>query len=95
MDNEWRPIGRLDPLRNGPTFHYSPPALSRVRYWEEQKEPAASTARPEKNEVLLLGVPSKHSMKVSPNEVAEQRPINRRSYAVPQVNVMSSLLVSN
>uniref|UniRef100_A0A0K8WLA3 Zonadhesin n=2 Tax=Bactrocera latifrons TaxID=174628 RepID=A0A0K8WLA3_BACLA len=33
--NEWRPVGRGDPLKNDPTFDYSPPTLEHVRYWAE------------------------------------------------------------
>ncbi|XP_058980736.1 mucin-2 [Musca domestica] len=71
-NNEWRPVGRGDPLKNDPTFDYSPPTLDRVRYWadpdkdkEKTEEAAASSnvidaklkkANPGKNEILLLGV---------------------------------------
>ncbi|XP_061399289.1 mucin-2 [Musca vetustissima] len=70
-NNEWRPVGRGDPLKNDPTFDYSPPTLDRVRYWadpdkdkENQQEDVATNvidaklkkANPGKNEILLLGV---------------------------------------
>ncbi|XP_075152324.1 uncharacterized protein LOC142226290 [Haematobia irritans] len=68
--NEWRPVGRGDPLKNDPTFDYSPPTLDRVRYWadpdkdkEKFDEATANIldaklkkANPGKNEILLLGV---------------------------------------
>ncbi|XP_073822214.1 uncharacterized protein [Musca autumnalis] len=69
-NNEWRPVGRGDPLKNDPTFDYSPPTLDRVRYWadpdkdKEKSEDVATNvidaklkkANPGKNEILLLGV---------------------------------------
>ncbi|TMW49841.1 hypothetical protein DOY81_005081 [Sarcophaga bullata] len=69
-NNEWRPVGRGDPLKNDPTFDYSPPTLDRVRYWadpdkdkEKVEEVSAALvdaklkkANPGKNEILLLGV---------------------------------------
>lgn len=69
-NNEWRPVGRGDPLKNDPTFDYSPPTLDRVRYWadtdkEKEKPEEISAAlidaklkkaNPGKNEILLLGV---------------------------------------
>lgn len=30
---EWTPIGRGDPLKNDPTFDYSPPMVGKVKYW--------------------------------------------------------------
>lgn len=69
--NEWRPVGRGDPLKNDPTFDYSPPTLDRVRYWadpdkdnkDKTDEASANVidaklkkANPGKNEILLLGV---------------------------------------
>ncbi|KFB49634.1 AGAP007738-PA-like protein [Anopheles sinensis] len=54
--NEWLPVGRGDPLKNDPTYDYSPPVLDRVRYWSEgSKDKSAG------NDILLLGVPSKKS----------------------------------
>uniref|UniRef100_A0A1B0CZB6 Uncharacterized protein n=1 Tax=Phlebotomus papatasi TaxID=29031 RepID=A0A1B0CZB6_PHLPP len=50
--NEWMPVGRGDPLKNDPTYDYSPPFLERVRYWESGKQEKSG-------EILLLGVPSK------------------------------------
>ncbi len=31
--DEWTPLGRGDPLKNDPTFDYSPPMVSKVKYW--------------------------------------------------------------
>lgn len=39
---EWKPLGRGDPLKNDPTFDYLPPVLDRVLYW---KSPPAATNR--------------------------------------------------
>ncbi|KAI8119958.1 hypothetical protein CVS40_8706 [Lucilia cuprina] len=69
-NNEWRPVGRGDPLKNDPTFDYSPPTLDRVRYWADSDKEKDKTeevsaalvdaklkkANPGKNEILLLGV---------------------------------------
>ncbi|GAB0098457.1 hypothetical protein DMENIID0001_141940 [Sergentomyia squamirostris] len=52
--NEWMPVGRGDPLKNDPTYDYSPPFLERVRYWESGGGKQEKTG-----EILLLGVPSK------------------------------------
>lgn len=50
--NEWMPVGRRgDPLKNDPTYDYSPPVLDRVRYWESGKDKSG--------DILLLGVSSK------------------------------------
>lgn len=49
--NEWTPVGRGDPLKNDPTYDYSPPVLDRVRYWESGKDKSG--------DILLLGVSSK------------------------------------
>uniref|UniRef100_A0AAG5DAW7 Uncharacterized protein n=1 Tax=Anopheles atroparvus TaxID=41427 RepID=A0AAG5DAW7_ANOAO len=70
--NEWLPVGRGDPLKNDPTYDYSPPVLDRVRYWSEggSKEKAAG------NDILLLGVPSK---KVS-KDWNSVPPVARRNY---------------
>ncbi|KAL9923452.1 uncharacterized protein ACN2A1_001586 isoform 1-T3 [Glossina fuscipes fuscipes] len=69
-NNEWRPVGRGDPLRNDPTFDYSPPALERVRYWADTEKDLPKTeelaaaivdaklkkANLSKNDILLLGI---------------------------------------
>lgn len=31
--DEWTPLGRGDPLKNDPTFDYSPPMVGKVKYW--------------------------------------------------------------
>ncbi|XP_054743453.1 mucin-5AC [Anastrepha obliqua] len=41
--NEWRPVGRGDPLKNDPTFDYSPPTLEHVRYWAETTKDSSSS----------------------------------------------------
>uniref|UniRef100_A0A182TVY4 Uncharacterized protein n=1 Tax=Anopheles melas TaxID=34690 RepID=A0A182TVY4_9DIPT len=58
--NEWLPVGRGDPLKNDPTYDYSPPVLDRVRYWSDGAKDKSSG-----NDVLLLGVPSKKTIGVS------------------------------
>lgn len=50
--NEWMPVGRGDPLKNDPTYDYSPPVLDRVRYWD-------SGNKDKSGDILLLGVSSK------------------------------------
>ncbi|KAH1005305.1 hypothetical protein HUJ04_006316 [Dendroctonus ponderosae] len=62
--NQWKPLGRGDPLKNDPTFDYVPPALDRVHYWvdtEPHPQDASSSSRDpsHKSEILLLGVASK------------------------------------
>lgn len=54
------PVGRGDPLKNDPTFDYSPPVLDRVQYWGN------SNKSKEKKDILLLGVTSKRSHKKEP-----------------------------
>lgn len=65
MDYEqWKPLGRGDPLKNDPTYDYVPPVLDRVHYWID---PALRKPDPEitgehnqqKTEILVLGVTSK------------------------------------
>uniref|UniRef100_A0A182NTH7 Uncharacterized protein n=1 Tax=Anopheles dirus TaxID=7168 RepID=A0A182NTH7_9DIPT len=58
--NEWLPVGRGDPLKNDPTYDYSPPVLDRVRYWSDGTKDKTSG-----NDILLLGVPSKKTVGVS------------------------------
>lgn len=80
--NEWTPVGRGDPLKD-PTFDYMPPLLDRVRYWAE------GTSNKNKNEILLLGVPSKkqHSVK---KEKFTYGPIKRTYYSMPYQSHFSS-----
>lgn len=74
------PVGRGDPLKNDPTYDYSPPVLDRVHYWGE--------ANNEKNkkEILILGVSSKRAinrkMDSSPSSTAGNI---RRNYYIHQV----------
>nr|XP_040235883.2 uncharacterized protein LOC120957644 [Anopheles coluzzii]XP_040235884.2 uncharacterized protein LOC120957644 [Anopheles coluzzii] len=58
--NEWLPVGRGDPLKNDPTYDYSPPVLDRVRYWSDGTKDKSSG-----NDILLLGVPSKKTVGMS------------------------------
>ncbi|XP_067624810.1 uncharacterized protein [Eurosta solidaginis] len=73
--NEWRPVGRGDPLKNDPTFDYSPPTLEHVRYWAEttkesnskeelaRKQDATNNihfTRPNKQHNSLLVKPNEH-----------------------------------
>jgi hypothetical protein len=64
------PVGRGDPLKNDPTFDYSPPVLDQVRYWAE------NNSNKDKNDILLLGVPSKKTTTKS-NKEAKYGPIRR------------------
>lgn len=62
-NNEWRPVGRGDPLKNDPTFDYSPPVLDRVRYWaadnsEKDGKSNKDVKAYNKKDVLMLGSPS-------------------------------------
>lgn len=86
-NNEWRPVGHSDPLKNDPTFDYSPPVLDLVRYWADTAT-TPSHGMKEKKEILLLGVPSKHTVHSHPNQVsqAEAKMSNRRMFYAPQVN---------
>ncbi|XP_053673557.1 uncharacterized protein LOC128723816 [Anopheles nili] len=74
--NEWLPVGRGDPLKNDPTYDYSPPVLDRVRYWSDGAKDKTSG-----NDILLLGVPSKKAVGVSKewNSV----PVRRNYYSPP------------
>ncbi|XP_049548316.1 uncharacterized protein LOC125959534 [Anopheles darlingi] len=82
--NEWLPVGRGDPLKNDPTYDYSPPVLDRVRYWSEGPTGKDKPG----NDILLLGVPSKN--KASAGHIKEQQhwnnggsPPQRRNYYSP------------
>uniref|UniRef100_A0A182QIN7 Uncharacterized protein n=1 Tax=Anopheles farauti TaxID=69004 RepID=A0A182QIN7_9DIPT len=74
--NEWLPVGRGDPLKNDPTYDYSPPVLDRVRYWSDGAKDKTSG-----NDILLLGVPSKKTIGVGKdwNSV----PVRRNYYSSP------------
>lgn len=82
--NEWLPVGRADPLKNDPTFDYSPPVLDRVRYWNDN-------TNKEKKDVLVLGVPSKRQFNKQPSQqptqAVEAQPFvsNRRNFMMPEV----------
>ncbi|XP_050079020.1 mucin-5AC [Anopheles maculipalpis] len=73
--NEWLPVGRGDPLKNDPTYDYSPPVLDRVRYWSDGAKDKTSG-----NDILLLGVPSKKTIGV--NKEWNSVPV-RRNYYTP------------
>ncbi|XP_066253922.1 uncharacterized protein [Euwallacea similis] len=58
--NQWKPLGRGDPLQNDPTFDYVPPVLDHVHYWVEPKPKEMEPNKGgQKSEILLLGVSSK------------------------------------
>ncbi|XP_050300028.1 uncharacterized protein LOC126738647 [Anthonomus grandis grandis] len=60
--NQWKPLGRGDPLKNDPTFDYVPPQLDHVHYWmdpEPQPQSNPTNEHGKKTEILLLGVSSK------------------------------------
>lgn len=63
MDYEqWKPLGRGDPLKHDPTFDYVPPVLDRVQYWVDpamRKPDPPIPGETQKTEILLLGVTSK------------------------------------
>lgn len=63
MDYEqWKPLGRGDPLKNDPTYDYVPPVLERVHYWIEpalRKPDPHMAGDNQKTEILVLGVSSK------------------------------------
>ncbi|KAL5280924.1 hypothetical protein ACFFRR_004749 [Megaselia abdita] len=56
-NNEWIPVGRGNPLRNDPTYDYSPPVLDRVKYWADTTS-SGNTSK-DKKDVLVLGVTTK------------------------------------
>ncbi|XP_035916200.1 uncharacterized protein LOC118513934 [Anopheles stephensi] len=72
--NEWLPVGRGDPLKNDPTYDYSPPVLDRVRYWSDGAKDKTSG-----NDILLLGVPSKKSVGI--NKEWNSVPVRRNYYS--------------
>lgn len=63
MDYEqWKPLGRGDPLKNDPTYDYVPPVLERVHYWIDpalRKPDPHLPGENQKTEILVLGVSSK------------------------------------
>ncbi|KXJ77979.1 hypothetical protein RP20_CCG005956 [Aedes albopictus] len=85
--NEWHPVGRGDPLKNDPTYDYSPPVLERVRYWPENKANKDKTS-----DILLLGVPSKKSSAKVEHQWANNVPI-RRNYYHQQINELPTVLM--
>ncbi|XP_049278732.1 uncharacterized protein LOC125761555 [Anopheles funestus] len=72
--NEWLPVGRGDPLKNDPTYDYSPPVLDRVRYWSDGAKDKTSG-----NDILLLGVPSKKTIGVT--KEWNSLPVRRNYYS--------------
>lgn len=79
--NEWLPVGKADPLKNDPTFDYSPPILDRVHYWGDTSK--------DKKDILLLGVSSKRNFYTQPNtnHVTQNEPqhSNRRNFYMSEV----------
>lgn len=60
--DQWKPLGRGDPLKNDPTYDYVPPVLDRVQYWVDpalRKPDAPVPGENQKTEILLLGITSK------------------------------------
>lgn len=82
MDYEqWKPLGRGDPLKNDPTYDYVPPVLETVRYWRDtssRKQDQTPPNQPQKKEVLILGVSSK-----KPSTGTSVPDNNRREYFEP------------
>ncbi|EAT47224.1 AAEL001671-PA [Aedes aegypti] len=85
--NEWHPVGRGDPLKNDPTYDYSPPVLERVRYWPENKANKDKTS-----DILLLGVPSKKASAKVEHQWTNNGPI-RRNYYHQQINELPTVLM--
>lgn len=87
--NEWLPVGRGDPLKNDPTYDYSPPVLERVRYWSE------NMANKDKgSDILILGVPSKKSSsKVEHQQWTNSNNQVRRNYYHQQINELPTVLM--
>lgn len=78
--NEWQPV-RSDPLKD-PTYDYMPPVLDRVRYWADGNS--------QKNDVLVLGVPSKKLSAMIPKDKFNYGPIKRTYYSPPYQTHFSS-----
>lgn len=100
-NNQWVPVGHSDPLKNDPTFDYSPPTLDRVRYWHESSGDNNNSVAAQnvdynlsgKSEILLLGVPTKHTIYPKnthhANAISQDPKANNRrssSYYPPEVN---------
>ncbi|KAJ8985378.1 hypothetical protein NQ317_007534 [Molorchus minor] len=67
--DQWKPLGRGDPLKNDPTYDYVPPMLDRVQYWVDPESRKPDPPAPEENqktEILLLGITSKKPAVASP-----------------------------
>lgn len=67
--NQWKPLGRGDPLKNDPTYDYVPPVLDQVQYWVEpalRKPDSPINDDGKKTEILLLGVVSKKPASIPP-----------------------------
>jgi hypothetical protein len=82
--NEWQPVGRGDPLKEDPTFDYMPPVLDRVRYWRD------GASAQNKNDILLLGVPSKKLSSIKQKDKFTYGPIKRTYYSPPYQHHFSS-----
>lgn len=81
----WQPVGRGDPLKD-PTYDYMPPVLDRVRYWGE------GSSNRNKNDILLLGVPSKKLSSIKQKDKFSYGPIKRTYYSPPYQHYYSSPL---
>ena len=82
-NGRWTPVGRGDPLKD-PTYDYMPPVLDRVRYWGE------GSSNKNKNDILLLGVPSKKLS--TKKEKFSYGPVKRNYYSAPYQSHFSSQL---
>lgn len=75
--DQWKPLGRGDPLQNDPTYDYVPPVLDRVHYWIEpptKKQDSPAQHDGKKSEILVLGVSSKKpSSSVPPADVRKDQ----------------------
>ncbi|XP_074039348.1 uncharacterized protein isoform X1 [Leptinotarsa decemlineata] len=68
--DQWKPLGRGDPLQNDPTYDYVPPVLERVHYWVDpalRKPDSSISSENQKTEILLLGITSKKPANSSPH----------------------------
>lgn len=82
-NGQWTPVGRGDPLKD-PTFDYMPPVLDRVKYWVD------GTSNKNKNDILLLGVPSKKHTAMSKMDKYPYGPVKRTYYSAPYQSHFSS-----
>lgn len=80
-NGQWTPVGRGDPLKD-PTYDYMPPVLDRVRYWAE------GTSNKNKNDILVLGVPSKKLS--AKKDKFPYGPVKRNYYSAPYQSHFSS-----